>query len=74
MMDKTYESAAEAVADIWDGASLAVGGFGLCGNPMALIEAILWRRARRTCRSSRTIAGWTTGGSESCLLDAGFAR
>src|SRR5664279_757187 len=41
MMDKTYGSATDAVADIGDGASLAVGGFGLCGNPMALIEALL---------------------------------
>ncbi len=41
MIDKTYASAAEAVADIPDGASLAVGGFGLSGNPIALIEALL---------------------------------
>ena len=41
MIDKTYGSAAEAVADIPDGASLAVGGFGLSGNPIALIEALL---------------------------------
>ncbi|MEL0627827.1 CoA transferase subunit A [Salinibacterium amurskyense] len=34
-------SAAEAVADIPSGASLAVGGFGLCGNPMVLIQALL---------------------------------
>lgn len=40
MIDKTYGSAAEAVADIPDGASLAVGGFGLSGNPMTLIEAL----------------------------------
>lgn len=39
--DKVVASAAEAVADIPDGASLAVGGFGLCGNPIALIEALL---------------------------------
>ncbi|GAA3747311.1 succinyl-CoA--3-ketoacid CoA transferase subunit A [Leifsonia bigeumensis] len=39
--DKSVPSAAEAVADIRDGASLAVGGFGLSGNPMVLIEAIL---------------------------------
>jgi len=31
----------EAVADIADGSSLAVGGFGLCGIPTALIEALL---------------------------------
>ncbi|MGW8484024.1 CoA transferase subunit A [Microbacterium sp. NPDC055903] len=41
MIDKHWASAAEAVADIPDGASLAVGGFGLSGNPIALIEALL---------------------------------
>lgn len=40
-IDKTIASATEAVADIRDGASIAVGGFGLSGNPMILIEAIL---------------------------------
>ncbi len=38
--DKVYASAAEAVADIPSGATLAVGGFGLCGVPMKLIEAL----------------------------------
>jgi 3-oxoacid CoA-transferase subunit A len=40
-MDKVVASAAEAVADIPDGASLSVGGFGLCGIPSALIQALL---------------------------------
>ena len=40
MTGKTYASAAEAVADIGRGATLAVGGFGLCGIPDTLIEAI----------------------------------
>src|SRR5215218_3364998 len=40
-MDKVVSSAAEAVADIGDGASLAVGGFGLCGIPAVLIDALL---------------------------------
>lgn len=40
-MDKTVATATEAVADITDGASLAVGGFGLSGNPVQLIEALL---------------------------------
>ncbi|NKX49051.1 CoA transferase subunit A [Arthrobacter deserti] len=40
MIDKVVASAAEAVADIPDGASLAVGGFGLCGIPVALIQAL----------------------------------
>ena len=39
-LDKTVASVAEAVADIPDGASLAVGGFGLSGNPTQLIEAL----------------------------------
>lgn len=42
-MNKEVASAAEAVADIPNGASIAVGGFGLSGNPMALIEALLAR-------------------------------
>ncbi|MBO0908301.1 CoA transferase subunit A [Arthrobacter sunyaminii] len=40
MIDKVIATAAEAVADIPDGASLAVGGFGLCGIPVALIDAL----------------------------------
>ena len=40
-MNKTYPSAAAALADlIQDGQTLAVGGFGLCGIPEALIDAI----------------------------------
>jgi 3-oxoacid CoA-transferase subunit A len=39
-MDKVVSSAAEAVADIPDGASLSVGGFGLCGIPSVLIAEI----------------------------------
>ncbi|MEW1776446.1 CoA-transferase, partial [Streptomyces sp. NPDC086777] len=38
-MDKLITSAAEAVADVPDGASLAVGGFGLSGVPNVLIGA-----------------------------------
>jgi 3-oxoacid CoA-transferase subunit A len=40
-MDKVVESAAAAVADIPDGATLSVGGFGLCGIPSVLIGALL---------------------------------
>jgi 3-oxoacid CoA-transferase subunit A len=39
-MDKTIASADEAVRDIKDGATIAVGGFGLSGNPEKLIEAL----------------------------------
>ena len=40
-MDKVVATAAEAVADIPDGARLSVGGFGLCGIPSVLIRALL---------------------------------
>jgi len=40
-MDKTIKSAAAAVAQIPSGATLAVGGFGLCGIPSVLINALL---------------------------------
>ena len=40
MTSKVYPSAADAVADITSGSTLAVGGFGLCGIPDALIEAL----------------------------------
>jgi 3-oxoacid CoA-transferase subunit A len=40
-VDKVVANAAEAVADITSGSSLAVGGFGLCGIPSVLIRAIL---------------------------------
>jgi 3-oxoacid CoA-transferase subunit A len=40
MAGKVVESATEAVADIGDGATLVVGGFGLCGIPERLIAAL----------------------------------
>jgi 3-oxoacid CoA-transferase subunit A len=40
-MNKTYPSAIDALRDILkDGQKLAVGGFGLCGIPEALIQAV----------------------------------
>jgi 3-oxoacid CoA-transferase subunit A len=45
-MDKVFSSAADAVVGIADGSSLAVGGFGLCGVPSQLIEAVLATGAR----------------------------
>lgn len=40
MINKVFATAAEAVADIADGATIAVGGFGLCGIPSTLIAAL----------------------------------
>ncbi len=40
MINKVVGSGDEAVRDVPDGATLMVGGFGLCGNPEHLIEAV----------------------------------
>jgi 3-oxoacid CoA-transferase subunit A len=39
-MNKVYPSAAAALADVADGATVMSGGFGLCGNPENLITAL----------------------------------
>lgn len=48
-MNKVWSNADEAVRDISDGATLMFGGFGLCGIPENLIDAIVRRG---------TVAGW----------------
>ena len=40
-MDKQVQTAAEAIADIPSGATIAVGGFGLSGVPITLVRALL---------------------------------
>src|SRR5579863_5965163 len=39
-MHKVVANADEAVRDVFDGATIMVGGFGLCGNPENLIRAL----------------------------------
>ena len=43
MINKVVASADEAVRDVFDGATLVVGGFGLCGIPENLIAALVRR-------------------------------
>jgi 3-oxoacid CoA-transferase subunit A len=43
MINKVVASADEAVEDVFDGAALVVGGFGLCGIPENLIAALVRR-------------------------------
>ncbi len=45
-MNKLVKNAAEAVRDIPDGASIMVSGFGLCGIPEKLLEALRQQGAR----------------------------
>ncbi|OFT95593.1 CoA transferase subunit A [Brevibacterium sp. HMSC22B09] len=52
-MDKEVSSPAEAVADIFDGARIAVGGFGVVGVPEYLIRALRDQGAKNlTCVSN----------------------
>ena len=44
MIDKVVGSPDEAVADVPEGATLVVGGFGLCGIPENLIAALVRRK------------------------------
>ncbi|MBE8477412.1 MULTISPECIES: CoA transferase subunit A [Streptomyces] len=68
-MDKVIASASEAVAAVFDGASLAVGGFGLCGIPSALIQALFEQGARDLVVVSNNcgVDDWGLG----LLLEAG---
>lgn len=71
-MNKVVETAAIAVEDIRDGASLAVGGFGLCGIPSLLISAVLTSGAKEleTVSNNCGVDGWGLGE----LLSAGRIR
>lgn len=41
MIDKRVDSVAQAVADIFDGAIVMIGGFGEAGSPIELIHALI---------------------------------
>ncbi|MFC9327344.1 CoA transferase subunit A [Kitasatospora sp. NPDC057015] len=62
-MDKVVASAALAVADVPEGASIAVGGFGLSGVPNVLIEAL----------HERGVAGLDVVSNNCGALDSGLA-
>ena len=46
MLNKRVASAADAVADVFDGASVMVGGFGEAGSPIELIHALIDQGAK----------------------------
>ena len=71
-MDKVVSSAAEAVADIPDGATVSVGGFGLCGIPSVLIAALLETGAKdlEAVSNNAGVDDWGLG----LLLAAGRLR
>ena len=69
MIDKTAPSAAEAVADVFDGATVLVGGFGEAGSPIELIHALIDQGA-----TNLTVVNNNTGSGEvglAALIKAG---
>ncbi|WP_459650918.1 CoA transferase subunit A [Kitasatospora sp. Ki12] len=68
-MDKVVATAEEAVADIGDGSSLAVGGFGLSGVPNVLIQALYGRGSTRLSVVSNNCG--VDGGGLGLLLAVG---
>ena len=46
MIDKTVSSLEAAVADIFDGATVMIGGFGAAGQPAELIDALIAQGAK----------------------------
>jgi len=63
MIDKVVRSADEAVKDIADGSTLVVGGFGLCGIPENLINALVKSGVKAlTCVSNNAgVDDWGLG-------------
>ena len=62
-MNKVFPSADEAIADISDGATLMLGGFGLCGIPENLIAALVrsGRRGFHTISNNMGVDGFGLG-------------
>lgn len=54
-MNKVVATAEQAVADIADGASVMMGGFGLCGIPENLIAELVRRGARNLTTISNNV-------------------
>src|ERR1700756_4759176 len=63
MINKVVSSAEDAVKDVGDGATLVVGGFGLCGIPENLINALVKRGVQNlTCVSNNAgVDDWGLG-------------
>src|SRR5947209_4413961 len=54
-MNKVVASADEAVRDIFDGARIMVGGFGLCGIPENLIDALVRKGVKNLTTISNNV-------------------
>ncbi|MFG1178788.1 3-oxoacid CoA-transferase subunit A [Xanthobacter sp. V2C-9] len=72
MIDKTRPDTQSCVADIPDGATLLVGGFGGAGMPHELIEAVIARAPKDLTIISNNAGNGTTG--LAALLAAGLVK
>ena len=54
-MNKVVGSADEAIRDIFDGATIMVGGFGLCGIPENLIRALVKKNVKELTTISNNV-------------------
>jgi len=54
-MNKVVASADEAIGDVFDGATIMVGGFGLCGMPENLIRALQRRGTKNLTTISNNV-------------------
>ena len=61
MIDKTVASVAAAVADIGDGATVMIGGFGTAGMPSELIDALIGQGARELTIVNNNAGNGETG-------------
>jgi len=73
-LNKVFPSAAAAVADIPSGATLMLGGFGLCGIPENLIHALVEENAARGLNGLHTISNnmGVDGSGMGLMLEAGM--
>src|SRR5207245_7081717 len=71
-MNKVVASADEAIRDVFDGATIMVGGFGLCGIPENLIRALV-RKGVKNLTTISNNAG-VDGLGMGLLLSAGQIR
>src|SRR5437762_2022916 len=61
LVSKIVASAAEAVADIKDGSTILVGGFGMAGMPARLMDALIEQGARDLTIVSNNAGNGDTG-------------
>ncbi len=61
MISKLYDSIASSLANVKDGSTILIGGFGLAGHPVALIEGLLEQGARDLTIVSNNAGNGDTG-------------